>query len=400
MSDAFRPLVQLAPPVLHRSKLAPLAWLGCAAGAVGLALAFGDGTARGWSALLIGLLLPLWLAVGGLFFIAVHAVCGARWTVPLARVMEGVGAGLPLAIVAFLVLGAFGLPQVYEWAQGNPGRDLLFRDPHGGKALWMTDLRWFASGALILALWLTAQRALARHAVVADAQAAARLGRRAVATLVLLVPTLTLFAWDVVLSLDVQFVSAVFGGYCLVTAIHAFLGGTALAVAWLSRRGLVEVVRPHLRRDLATWLIAWSCIVLYISYAQYVIIAFANLDEEVFWYLMRAQHGYGTEFLVGLALRCLPFLLLMPQALRTRRWALATAGAAVLAGTFIELHWLVVPTFARNHFQSPLGPEALVALGFLAGSFLLALRHWRRRGLVPEGDPRLLPAINAEHLHA
>ena len=160
------------------------------------------------------------------------------------------------------------------------------------------------------------------------------------------------------------------------------------------------MARPHLLKDLGTWLVAWSCIVAYISYIQYTIIGFANIDEETFWYLMRMQHGYGTQAVVEAVLRCgVPFVLLMSQSLRAKPWALGAAGVCVLAGSWLEVHWLIVPAFSPNHYRHPIGPEAMVALGFLAGAFLLAVRHWRRRGLVPHGDPRLLPAINAEHLH-
>jgi hypothetical protein len=385
---------------MHATRLTAPAWIlvGFGIAAFAVLLAKGDAP-RAWSALLAGLSVPLFLAVGALFFTSVHSVCGARWTVPFQRLMEGVGAGLPLALLAFLALGSVGLPYVYEWAEGNPARDSLFRDPHGSKALWMTDLRFLITGAAILSVLVLLARALAArsHAITE----AARSGhiRWSVITLVLLVPLFTLLTWDTLLSLHVQFTSAIFGGYCLVTCIHVFLGALALTVVWLARRGLAPVARPHLLKDLGTWLVAFSCIVAYISYVQYVIIAFTNLDEETHWYLMRVQHGYGTQAVVEICLRCIvPFVLLMSQSLRAKPWALAVAGSSVLIGTWLELHWLVVPAFSPNHYRSPIGPELLVALGFLAGTFLLAVRSWRSNGLLPMGDYRLLPAINAEHV--
>lgn len=400
MNDAVQHLDHLDPPAMHRSRLEGLAWGLCAAGAAALAWLLIQDAPRGWSSLLAGLMLPLWLAVGAIFFLAVHALCGARWTVPLQNVMQGVGAGLPLAILALLAICGLGIPYIYDWAHGNPGRDALFRDPHGSKALWMSEGRWIVSVAVVLAVLLTLARGLARLGVAADEAARARLVRFATMSLVLLVPLFTLLMWDTLLALHVQWVSAVWGGYCLVAAIHAFLGATALGLAWLSGRGLKPVARPHLLRDIGTWLVAWSCIVAYIAYVQWTVIGFANMDEETFWYLMRVQHGYGVQAAVDLTLRCLlPFALLMSQRLRAKPWALGLAGASVLAGTWLQLHWLVVPAFSPNHYRSPLGPEALVALAFAGGTFLLAVRHWRRRGLVPHGDPRLLPAINAEHLH-
>jgi hypothetical protein len=402
VSDPIHHLDHLDPPLMHDSKLVPVAWALCAIGAVAFAACFfvaEGGASRAWSSLLAGLMLPLWLAIGSLFFLAVHALCGARWTVPLQNVMQGVGAGLPLAVLAFLALVAAGLPYVYDWANAE-ARTGLFRDPHGSKAAWMVPLRWSITGALILSILVTLQRTLALRSVVTDEAARDRLVRASVLTLIVLVPASTLLMWDLLLSLHVQWVSAVFGGYCLIQAIHAFLGCTALALVWLGRKGLSKVARPHLLKDVGTWLVAWSCIVAYISYIQYVIIGFANIDEETFWYLMRVQHGYGAQYVADITLRCIvPFVLLMSQSLRAKPWALGVAGASVLLGTWLELHWLIVPAFSPNHYRHPVGPEAMVALGLFAGSFLLAVRYWRRRGLVPHGDPRLLPAINAEHLH-
>jgi hypothetical protein len=394
-------LDHLETPVMQRSRLEPFAWAVCACAAAAFAvLLFQGGGARAWSSLLAGLMLPLWLAVGSIFFLAVHALCGARWSVPLQNVMQGVGAGLPLAILALLAICAGGIPYLYEWAHGNPARDSLFRDPHGSKAWWMGETRWVVTVGLVLATLLVLSRGLARLGAATDEAARARLVRWSVLSLILLVPAFTLLMWDTLLALHVQWVSTVFGGYCLIGSIHAFLGATALALAWLSRKGLRQVARPHLLKDVGTWLVAWSCIVAYITYVQYAVISFANIDEESFWYLMRAQHGYGTQALVEVIVRCaIPFALLLSQSLRSNPKALGVAGACVLLGTWLEIHWLVIPAFSPNHYRAPFGPEGLIAFGFLAGTFLLAVRHWRRRGLVPPNDPRVLPAINAEHLH-
>lgn len=393
-------LDHLDPPVMHASKLSLVAWALVLIGAAAFAgvLATGDAS-RAWSSLLVGMMVPVFLAVGAIFFTAAHSLGGARWTVPFSRVMEGASAGLPLALVAFAAIGSVGLPYLYDWAGDEQVRATLFHDPHGSKAAWMQGPRFLATGLVVLALWLLLSRALSARSSAADDAGRAGHARLSALALVLLVPSFTLLVWDALLSLDVHFTSAIFGGYCLVGAIHAFLGAIALAVVWLARRGLAPVARPHLLKDLGTWLVAWSCIMAYVIFVQFAIISFANIDEDAHWFLMRMQHGYGTQALASVALRCvLPVVLLMSQKLRANPVAIGVAGASVLLGTWLELHWLVVPAFSPNHFRHPAGPEFLVALAFLAGTLLLAIRFWRRRGLVPSGDPRLLPAINAEHL--
>lgn len=390
----------LETPAMHQSKLGAVAWGLVVMGIAGLAGAFATGDApRAWSAVLMGMLVPTLLAAGGLFFIAAHALCGARWTVPFIRVMEGATAGLPLAILGLLAVGTVGLPFLYDWAGDESVRATLFADPHGSKAAWMQGWRFLLTGLAILAAWVVAGRVLAARSRAVDDESRARLARVAAATLVLLVPTCTLLTWDTLLSLDVRFTSAIFGAYVLVGAIHAFLGAFALAVVWLRRRGLAQVAQPHLLNDIGTWMMAWSCIVGYIAFCQYLIVSFTNLDEDGSWFLMRLQHGYGDQATAVVVLRCvIPFALLLSRRLRPKAWAVGAAGASILLASWLELDWLVAPAFSPNHYRVPFGPEFLVAVGFLAATLLLAIRHWRRRGLVPDGDPRLLPAINAEHL--
>jgi hypothetical protein len=388
---------RLDPPELGASAMQGVAYALIALGLGGLGWLYADAAPHAWSGLLSGMLLPLWIGVGALFFIAAHSLCGAVWVVPFRRVMEGLSGGVLVAAVLFLAIAALGIPHLYDWSTANPGRDALFRNPHGGKALWMTEARWIATGIVVLAAWILLRarlNGLSRQPGAEGAHA-----RTSTALLVVLVPTFTLFTWDLVLSLHVAFVSAMFGVYCLVGAIQAFLAALALCLVWLGSRRLKHVVQPHLRHDVGTWLVGWACIVAYIGFAQYVIISFANMDEETHWYLMRGQHGYGAQYLFEAVLRCVvPFALLMSQRLRADPRAQALAGGSVLVGVWLDLHWLVVPAFSPNHYRQPFGGEFLVALGCLGALLVVALAFWRRHGLVPMGDARLLPAINAEHL--
>jgi hypothetical protein len=66
VSHTVQHLDRLETPVMHQSKLVPIAWLISAAGIAAFAACFfiDGGAPRAWSALLGGLMLPLWAAVG------------------------------------------------------------------------------------------------------------------------------------------------------------------------------------------------------------------------------------------------------------------------------------------------------------------------------------------------
>jgi hypothetical protein len=172
-------------------------------------------------------------------------------------------------------------------------------------------------------------------------------------------------------------------------------------VLWLRTGPLAGAVRQHTLHDLGTWTLVWSAFCAYIGFAQYLVIYYANLDEETFFYLIRTQHGYGAAYAAEVVLRFLvPFTVLMSQSMRTRPAALVAASAVVLLGNWMDWSWMIMPAFSQNSYRAFWDlPTLLIGAGFVGALLLLAIAFWRKHGVLPKGDPRLQSTINAEHLH-
>jgi hypothetical protein len=359
---------------------------------------------RAWHAWLIGLVIPAFVSVAALAFLAVHRLCNARWTAPLKRVAEGLSSGLPITLLAFIPFAVVGLPYVYDWAYlaaHDPAGQLALLHGHG-KASWLSPERVSVSTVVILAIWIALRFRLVRLSFAEDAGVDNRGTQVTWSVIFLLVMayTFTLFAWDLVLSLNVHVVSSMWGVYEFVGAVQGFLALLTLCLVGFAHGPLKGIIREHTLKDVGTWLLAWSCVWAYITFAQYVIIAFANMDEETQWFLMRQQNGYQYPFFIECVLRLpVPFFLLLSQHTRTKAPSLILAGGAILLGFLIELIWQVLPALFPNHVPA-FGaiPELLVALGFLGGHLLLALAFWHRHGAYARGDRDLLAAVNADHL--
>lgn len=362
-----------------------------------------------WSSLLQGMLVPTWIALGGLFFISVHSLCGAAWITPLRRVMEGLTAGLPLTALGFVAVALFGGPYLYEWVfLGGAAHDALF---HGHApshdavtvAQWMTPTRWIATSGVIVLLWLFFRYELVRLSLRQDGGADIATSHLRTSTVFLLVFALsfTLFCWDLLLSLNSHFLSTMWGVYCFTSAVQTFLAVLIVVAVWMRAGPLAAVVREHTLRDLGTWMVAWGCFCFYVGFAQYLVIYYANLDEETFFYLQRGQHGYGASYVLEAALRFgVPFFGLMSQRVRANPAVLVAVSSLVLLGNWIDWSWIIMPAFSPNAFRPFWDlPALLIGAGFAGGMLLLAVRFWGRHGLVASGDPRLQATINAEHLH-
>jgi hypothetical protein len=358
---------------------------------------------RAWAGLLQAMLVPTLVGVGALFYIAVHSVTGAVWMLPLRRLMEGLSLGVYLGAVMFAVIGLFGAGQLFDWVALDGTAHAALFHVHGGSKSWaMTWQRYYPMELLIVGLWCVFRWRLVGLSLAQDAGAevGARHYRWSVAWLMVFAPSFTLFVWDNLLSLHVNWFSTMWGVYVFASAVQTFLCVLVLLVLWLRRGPLKAHINHQALHDLSTWMVAWSCFCAYIGFSQYMLIYYANLDEETFYYVMRTQHGYGTLLVIEALLRWpLPFLGLMSQSMRTRPSALLVISSLVLLGNWIDWSWIIMPAFSANAFRSPFGPEFLMGLGAFGALALAALLFWQRRGLLPIGDPKLLASINAEHRH-
>ena len=145
----------------------------------------------------------------------------------------------------------------------------------------------------------------------------------------------------------------------------------------------------------------WSCFCAYIAFSQYMLIYYANLDEETFFYVIRTQHGYGWYMII----ECHSALAAAFPGSDESTRAYQPEGLAIIAiwccvGNWIDWSWIIMPAFSQNSLRFFFDiPELLIGIGFAGGMLFMALMFWKRHGLLLKGDPDLFKSINAEHLH-
>jgi hypothetical protein len=398
------------PGPFRAPKITAISWILIAVG-IGtfVILLLGDAHSkeRAWSSLLQGMMIPTLISIAALWYVAVHSVVNAKWTIPLRRIMEGLTSGIAIGALAFCALALFGAEYLYDWiyASGNPDLHRSLFHVHGGsKEALMTKSRWIISTLVIFGMWLIFRWRLTSFSIQQDTTGADI--RRphlkwSIAYVIFFALSLTFFVWDMLLSLHLSWFSTMWGVYCFASAVQTFLCVLVLFMVWLRRGPMKQHLQEHTVHDVGTWMVAWSCFCAYIGFSQYMLIWYANMDEETLFYVIRTQHGYGFAYSAEALLRWpLPFLGLMSQSVRTKSWALTIIAIAVLVGNWMDWSWIIMPAFSLNHYRPFWSlPEVLIGAGF-AGAFLIAVTSfWSRNGLIPKGEPRLLSTINAEHLH-
>jgi hypothetical protein len=154
---------------------------------------------------------------------------------------------------------------------------------------------------------------------------------------------------------------------------------------------------PGLRRDhfysLGALLFGFLNFWAYIAFSQFLLIWYANLPEETFWFMARWQHGWQYVSVLLILMKFgVPYFVLLPQEAKMDTRRLKVMAAWLLVAHLLDLYWLVMPT------HSPRASLSWTELGFpcVAVGMVILLLSWKskRYNLVPIGDPKLERAMD------
>jgi hypothetical protein len=211
--------------------------------------------------------------------------------------------------------------------------------------------------------------------------------------------SLTLFAFDWLLSLDGTWYSTIFGvqvfAQCCVFQMSVLIIMTLL----LRRSGLLgDAVDVEHYHDLGKLLFGWIVFWTYITFAQFFLIWYSNIPDEVAWFHKRWNENGGTYKLLGLTLVVMhffvPFWFLMSRNIKRRLPLLATGAVCMIVMHVCEVYWIVMPNFGALDLS-------IVDVGCLVGVFgvylAAVLRGMEDYALVAIGDPRLGRALEFEN---
>ena len=223
------------------------------------------------------------------------------------------------------------------------------------------------------------------------------------APLMILFAVSVVFAsFDMEMSLSPLWFSTMFPVYFFAGAFLSALCTIMLTGFWLQRTGRVtdEITKEHyhvLGKLMQGFVIFWG----YIGFSQFLLIWYANIPEETFWYQLRINEpGWrGLSIFLVAGHLFIPFFLLMGRGLRRNKTMLTISACLILVMHWVDHYWLVMPQMnwqAKTFTFSGAGilMDISCAIGMIAVYIALFCLVTRNRPLVPLKDPRLGEALN------
>ena len=344
---------------------------------------------------LAAVLFSVSIGAGALFWLLLHYLTGASWSMVMRRLIEHSTTILVSAALLFVPL-LFGLTYIFSWAAENP-------DPVIAAKQGYLNRPFFVLRAIgYFGVWIGLALLFRRRSLEQDSGAAhAGLGilrQLSAPGMILLALTATFAAFDWIMSLDPHWYSNIFGVYFWAGSISGSLSAITLLALWARRRpGMEEVItREHLQ-DLGKLHLGFVSFWAYIAFSQYLLIWYANIPEETAWFVQRSRGGWGEA---SIALACghflVPFLVLLPRRAKRSPLVLGCVSVWLLAFHALDLIWQVLPTLGSSshliHWIDPFAWFLIVAVS-LWTVVTAAVNH----ALTPIGDPQLTESVAFEN---
>jgi hypothetical protein len=298
--------------------------------------------------LLLTLLFWTALAEGAVALAAAAELSRAGWIGPLK---ERLLSAYPLIGFLFLVsLLLWPKLSIYPWS--------------GNQTLWLNESFFMArgSGGLLVAFLL------ARKFSMEVSSQSPRKGLYAVLYLLSFVASQTLVAFDWVMSLEYPWYSTLFGGYFFIESVYAGIALSGIFCFLLTRRGnppSPDFFRTTLR-DSSTLLFGFSLLWAGLFFAQFLVIWYGNIPEEVSFIARRVTESPLRElsWAVLFSMFFIPFPVFLSLKAKTTPSVALLISSLVLFGIGLERLVFLLPVVSISPLR--------VALEFLLVGALFA----------------------------
>lgn len=345
------------------------------------------------------------IGLGALFFLALQYATETGWYASVKRIIEAVAGFLPYGI-GFLVITLLTITfldgaHIYTWM------DPEMTDPNShhydkiidGKSFYLNKGFFWIRTVVYLAIYYIYLRGFRMRSLEEDRIGGTELHfknyKKAAVFLVFFAVFSSTSSWDWLMSIDVHWFSTLFGWYTFAGMWCSAMVVLVLLTLYLKSLGYLPKVNDSHIHDLAKWTFATSFLWSYLWFSQYMLIWFANIGEEVTYYMMRIENFkvmYFSMFFINFAF---PMLLLMSRDAKRHAGILTFVGLIILVGHWLDVYIMVVGgSLGAN---AKIGFMEIGMALLLAGIFIrVILTNLTKAPLTPVNHPFLDESIHHE----
>jgi len=333
-----------------------------------------------WAAILVNSLFFLGIGIGALFFLAIQYAAQAGWSTGLLRVMEAQALWLivPLTVVVLLVFAGLGhFHHLWHWmdegimTKGSANYDELI----AGKRGFLNPMFTIARNVMYWIIWAGSiwyiRKQSLREDQVGGSEIWVKTRKFSAIFLVLYAVTSSTTAWDWIMSIDAHWFSTMFGWYTFASMFVTALTVMTMLTVYLKSKGYMEWINQSHIQDMAKFMFAFSIFWTYLWFSQYMLIWYANIPEEVTYFMQRFDQ-YKLMFLLMIAMNFVfPILVIMSRDAKRVPGLVMFAGIFIIIGHWLDMFIMVMPGAVGNLYN--IGLVEIGGFILFAGLFILVV---------------------------
>jgi len=370
-----------------------------AIGIISITLSFTTHSHQAWSNLLWNNFYFMVIALAAVFFLAVQYAAEAGWSIGIRRVPEAMAMYMPYgaALMAIILIGNYiagsgGGHYLYHWWHhdlydpNSPEYDRII----AGKAGFLNMPFFIIRVIFYFVVWVGFALYFRKMSLKQDIEGGSshhlKMRSKSYVFLVLFAITSSLMAWDFIMSIDAHWYSTLFGWYTFAGLFISGISVMAIIIVILKRKGLMDHVNTHHLHNVGLFMFAFSVFWTYLWFAQFMLIWYANIPEEVTYFMVRQDH-YRAIWIGNFFINfCTPIIFLMTRDAKRKSLILLVMGIILFFGHWIDVYQMVTPGVAGAHGH--LGwIELGTMLGFLGLFRYVVLSQLAKAPLVAQNDP-------------
>ena len=332
------------------------------------------------------------IGVGALFLIALEYIVGADWSVPIRRVVEFFAAIIPLLALLVIPL-LLNIGELFHWShQEAVAEDEILQ----AKAPYLNVTFFIIRVFVLIGLWSLFYFFFIRNSKKQDTTKDQKLTTINIRLSAIFIPifafTITISAIDWLMSIEPHWFSTIIGVYFFAGTVIAALAAVTLATVLLKENGYLHpaMTNDHLY-SLGALMFAFVNFWGYIAFSQYMLIWYADLPEETFWFMQKWE-GSWAIFSIGLIIIkfLVPYIVLVSQPSKMDPKKLKFISVWLLFAHFFDLFWFVMPEMEELSGGYSFSWIDLVFPIAVVGLIILVFNmKVKKENLIPIGDPKL-----------
>ena len=379
-----------------------------AIGLLSTVYAFINDSHAAWTSLIFNNYFFLGISIFAVFFVALQHVAEAGWSTVIKRVPEAIMTFLPYAcaVMIFIVVAAMlHWNHIYHWmeegimTEGATNYDKII----AGKEAYLNPIFFLVRSIIYVVVWIYCAKRLRDISLQGDLEGG--IGENSYNKgitvsawfIVFFAVSSSMASWDWIMSIDTHWFSTLFGWY--IFSEWSAIGFTTILLfcLFLKKQGYLQDLNDSIIHDLGKWVFAFSVVWTYMWFSQFMLIWYANIPEEVTYFMERIElSNYRFLFWFSAAINfVVPTIVLMSRDAKRNTNFLIVASVVILIGHWINSYLLFAPGTLHDHGHLGL-TDLGMGLGFLGLFFYVVFRSLTTRPLSVKHHPFL---EESKHLH-